>query len=133
MLAEEYRDADPQFNGQQPCMKSLLGTCPNAAGSCDAGPHPDYPQGKNRVCSFYQDVKRGCSFGDKCHGLHIGVGRRRAIDLAQHFWTLSQNKKKTDSEGKAPGTPRGKKKEACRKFKEGTCTKGDKCPYSHKQ
>ena len=98
-------------------------------------------KGKGAECFEFRDSGT-CKFGDKCHFEHSNSAKAGKGDSTPRpkasakpkakakSKTASQPGSRTNSPGNTPpASPRST--ELCNHFKRGTCTKGDKCRYSH--
>jgi hypothetical protein len=98
-------------------------------------------KGKGAECFEFRDSGT-CKFGDKCHFEHSNSAKAGKGDSTPRPKASAKPKAKakpktasnpgsrTNSPGNTPpASPRST--ELCNHFKRGTCTKGDKCRYSH--
>jgi hypothetical protein len=108
----EYAPINPVLSeGRKCCTFQLTGTC--KSGDDCAFWHARTGKG---LCAKFQ-AKRGCDKGSECGFDHVAVGADAAKSLRRSIRARSNSPARVQ-------TP-------CRLFKEGKCTFGIKCRFSH--
>ena len=121
----EYVPIKPEWKGKTICKKSIIGKCDLGEECKDFHPNDHLPNGKIRICSFYQDANRGCKNGANCKDAHVGLGPEAAKFLIS-------NRIASRSPSRAPKGGKDEGSKVCRSWRQrGTCPRGADCKFEH--